>query len=64
MREEAKRWLVQAKADLRAAMDSLKDKHYEWSCFQSQQSAEKCLKSYLYNNGFTSVITHSVKILN
>ena len=63
MREEARRWLRQAQADLKAAQDSLKDKHFEWSCFQSQQSAEKSLKYYLYNLGFTSLITHSIKIL-
>lgn len=63
MRPEAKRWLRQAEADLKAANDSLKDGNYEWSCFQCQQSAEKSLKAFLYNLGYTSIITHSIKML-
>ncbi len=63
MRKEAKRWLKQAEFDIKAARDSLKDGNYNWSCFQSQQSAEKALKSFLYNFGYTSIYTHSVKIL-
>jgi len=63
MRKEAERWLRQAEADLKACKDSLKNSNFEWSCFQAQQSAEKALKSYLYNLGYTSIITHSIKIL-
>lgn len=63
MRKEAKRWLRQAEADLKTAKDSLKDRNYEWSCFQAQQSAEKMFKAFLYNLGYTSLITHSMKIL-
>lgn len=40
-------WLKQAEKDIEAAMDSEKSKHYEWACFQAQQSAEKALKSLL-----------------
>lgn len=40
-----KDWLRQAKADLKAAEDSLKAEHYEWACFQAQQSAEKSAKA-------------------
>jgi HEPN domain-containing protein len=60
---EIKKWTVQAEADLKAAKDSLKDGHYDWACFQSQQSAEKALKSFLYSRGYTSIITHSLKEL-
>lgn len=63
MRKEAKRWLRQAEADLKAAKNSLKNGSYEWSCFQAQQSSEKALKAYLYNLGYTSITTHSIKIL-
>ncbi|MDI6808215.1 MAG: HEPN domain-containing protein [Candidatus Eisenbacteria bacterium] len=63
MRKEAKRWLRQGEADLKAARDSLKDKNYEWCCFQSQQSAEKSLKAFLYDLGYTSLTTHSIKML-
>jgi len=59
----ALRWLKQAEADLNAAKNSLSSKNYDWSCFQAQQSAEKGLKAYLYNLGYTSIITHSLKEL-
>jgi HEPN domain-containing protein len=58
-----RKWMVQAEADLSAAKDSCISKHYNWSCFQAQQSAEKALKAYLYSKGYTSVITHSIKEL-
>jgi HEPN domain-containing protein len=60
---EVRKWIVQAEADLKAAEDSLKSGHYDWACFQSQQSAEKGLKAFLYSRGYTSVITHSLKEL-
>lgn len=63
MRKEAERWLKEAEADLKAAKDSLRDKNYNWSCFQSQQSAEKALKAYLYNYGYRALLTHSIRIL-
>ena len=47
MASRYKDWLEQAKWDLKAAKDSLKAENYEWSCFQSQQAAEKSLKAYL-----------------
>jgi len=55
--------MAQAEADLRAAEDSLNSGHYDWACFQSQQSAEKSLKAFLYSRGYTSVIAHSLKEL-
>lgn len=54
------RWLLQAEADLSAARDSERSAHYEWACFQAQQSAEKAVKALLYKEGFTSILTHSV----
>jgi len=42
-----KDWLEQAEYDLEAAIDSLKGEHYEWSCFQAQQAAEKSFKALL-----------------
>jgi HEPN domain-containing protein len=56
----AHRWLRQAEGDLEAARNSLEGRHYEWACFQAQQSAEKALKALLYQQGFTSMFTHSV----
>lgn len=63
MRNITAKWLRQAEADLQAARDSLKSGHYEWSCFQAQQSAEKALKAYLYEKGYTSIMTHLLKEL-
>jgi len=60
---ELRKWLTQAEEDLKAAKDSLKDEHYDWVCFQAQQSAEKALKFFLYSRGYTSIITHSLKEL-
>ena len=63
MRNISRRWLKQGEADFKASKDSLNAENYEWSCFQSQQCGEKALKAYLYENGFTSIITHSLKEL-
>ncbi|MGV9203566.1 MAG: HEPN domain-containing protein [Promethearchaeia archaeon] len=42
-----KDWLEQSDEDMAAAKDSKETEHYEWACFQAQQSAEKSLKSLL-----------------
>ncbi len=63
MRKITAKWLRQSEADLKAAKDSLEDGNFEWSCFQSQQSGEKALKACLYEKGYTSVMTHSLKEL-
>lgn len=60
MREDAERWLRQAEADLRMAVVSTNSEGYEWACFQAQQAAEKALKAFLYDKGYTSVMTHSL----
>lgn len=61
--EESKRWLKQAIKDLESAKVSKDNKHYEWACFQSQQSAEKALKGFLYSKGFRAILTHSIRDL-
>ncbi|MHA1803246.1 MAG: HEPN domain-containing protein [Promethearchaeota archaeon] len=40
-------WLNQAIEDYQAAVDSMKSGHFEWTCFQAQQAAEKALKALL-----------------
>ncbi len=40
-------WLAQARRDLKAARDSFAAGNYEWTAFQTQQSAEKALKALL-----------------
>ena len=58
--EEFKRWFAQAKRDLDAAEASKQANAFEWSCFQSQQAAEKALKAFLYVQGERIVAGHSI----
>jgi HEPN domain-containing protein len=44
-------WFRQAEADLRHARHALEDRDFEWSCFASQQAAEKALKSVFQKLG-------------
>lgn len=44
-RHEANRWLLQAKADIKAAEGSVREGSFEWACFQAQQAGEKALKA-------------------
>ena len=44
-------WFRQAEADLRHARNALKDEDFEWSCFASQQGAEKALKALFQKLG-------------
>ncbi len=41
-------WLRQAQADVEHAQSALDNGDYEWSCFASQQAAEKALKGLFY----------------
>ncbi|MBM4386905.1 MAG: HEPN domain-containing protein [Deltaproteobacteria bacterium] len=43
--DRGKDWLEQAERDLRFALSSLEDGYHEWTCFISQQAAEKAVKS-------------------
>ena len=66
MNEFAKKWLKQAESDLKAAEHSMASGDYNWSCFQSQQAAEKGLKAFLYNEGRVTdklAISHLLKEL-
>ncbi|XP_046556547.1 sacsin-like [Haliotis rubra] len=48
--EEARRWLRQAKYDLRSARDTLQlDRDYNWVCFKALKAAEKAVTSAWYN---------------
>lgn len=55
-------WLRQAKRDLEHAQRALEDGDYEWTCFASQQSAEKAVKS-LFLKANRSAWGHSVAAL-
>lgn len=65
-----KDWIKQADEDLNAAKDSEKNDHFEWACFQAQQSAEKSLKSFLlflnvdtWGHGLVHLLRELKKIL-
>jgi len=62
-REEGKRWLDQAKEDLKWARELLRLGGYHLVCFLAQQIAEKALKGYLYSQGEELVVGHSVERL-
>jgi HEPN domain-containing protein len=55
-------WLDQAEGDLKAAADLRDTGNYAWSCFASQQSAEKSLKAILESLAIPS-IGHNLLLL-
>lgn len=59
-REEGDRRLRQAKQDLDDAQYARDGGRYHLTCFLAQQSAEKALKAFLYAQGQTLVLGHSV----
>lgn len=56
-------WLSQATFDLQAAEASAENGFYEWACFQSEQSAEKALKSVLVHAGWRPPKMHKLAVL-
>ena len=58
--EEGKRWLAQAKEDLRWAEHLAHEGGYHVACFLAQQVAGKALKAFLYAQGEEIVLGHSV----
>ncbi|MEM2123612.1 MAG: HEPN domain-containing protein [Candidatus Bathyarchaeia archaeon] len=48
-------WLDQAEGDLKAAKDLCDTGNYAWSCFASQQSAERSLKAILEGLAIPSI---------
>lgn len=61
--EEGKRWLEQAKEDLRWADDLARRGGYHIACFLAQQIGEKALKAFLYASGEEIVLGHSIERL-
>lgn len=61
--EEGRRWLEQARHDLRWAEHLAREGGYYIACFLAQQVAEKALKAFLYAQGLETVIGHSVQRL-
>jgi len=62
--EEAQRWLDQARDDLRWASLLNEAGGYHLVCFLSQQVAEKAIKAFLYAQGESPVLGHSVTVLS
>lgn len=63
MVEESKKWLEQAKSDLKAAQNSFKTKNFDWACFQAQQAAEKSLKALILRRQGKLIKTHDLVFL-
>ena len=61
--KEAKRWIDQAKEDLRSAEILFDAGRYYLVCFLAQQIVEKALKSVIYFNKEDLVLGHSVRKL-
>ncbi|MCL4515396.1 MAG: HEPN domain-containing protein [Firmicutes bacterium] len=61
--EEAGRWLDQSREDIKWARKLAEEGGYHIACFLAQQVAEKALKAFLYANGESVVLGHSVNTL-
>lgn len=61
--EEGKRWLEQAKEDLKWTKDLAERGGYHIACFLAQQVGEKALKAFLYAQGEEIVVGHSIERL-
>ncbi len=59
-KEEANRWLEQAKHDFESAKRMYAQKDYSDACFFSEQAGQKALKAYLYFKGERYVWEHSI----
>ena len=57
---EARRWWRQALRDLESAEINARQDRHEVACFLCQQSAEKALKAFLYSQGESPVLGHSL----
>lgn len=62
-RQEAQRWLAQARYDVDAAALNAREGFAAVACFLAQQAAEKALKAYLYGQGERAVIGHATYLL-
>jgi len=48
---QARLWLQQADADLVAARDNIKARHYNWACYMAEQAGEKAVKAvYIFRD--------------
>ena len=63
MPERSADWMKQALRDLESAKAQKQDEFFEWSCFISQQAAEKALKAVFQKIG-AEAWGHSLLELN
>ena len=49
--ERSRDWMDQAEGDLKHAQSDMERGFYEWSCFSSQQAAEKAVKAVFQKMG-------------
>jgi HEPN domain-containing protein/predicted nucleotidyltransferase len=56
-------WLSQSDFDIKAAQISFENRLYEWVCYQSIQSVEKCFKAIIVHAGYRPPKTHKLGIL-
>ena len=66
MPNRSKDWLAQAERDLNHAIDTCGGEHFEWSCFSSQQAAEKAVKAvflHLHGEGWGHSVFGLLKAL-
>ena len=57
---EARRWWRQARRDLESAEINERHARHEVVCFLAQQAGEKALKAFLYAQGESPVLGHSL----
>jgi len=65
MKPQAKEWIEKAEEDLQAAKRLIRGRKplYNLVCFHAQQSAEKYLKAFLEEKGFSIPRTHDLVAL-
>jgi len=66
MTNRSKDWFRQAERDVTHARNAMADGHFEWSCFASQQAAEKAVKAvyeHFHGEGWGHVVSKLLKEL-
>ena len=58
--EEGRRWLAQAREDLRWAKHLAREGGYHLACFLAQQIVEKAVKAFLYAQGEELVLGRAI----
>ena len=64
--ERSRDWIYQARGDLAHARLDAEHKYFDWSCFSSQQAAEKAVKavhSYLGGDAWGHAVTDLLELL-